>query len=73
MTKLRLGPIDEEKPVKVSLDIPGPLMRDLKSYAEVHAKTTGLAAPLPPERLIIPMIARFIASDREFSKLRRRP
>nr|WP_245836666.1 DUF2274 domain-containing protein [Sphingopyxis indica] len=28
--------------------------------------------PLPPERLIGPMIERFIASDREFGKQRRR-
>lgn len=35
-------------------------------------KADRLAAPLPPERLIPPMIERFIASDSEFSKQRRR-
>lgn len=72
MTKLRLGPIVEEKPVKVTLEIPGPLMRELSDYASVHATLTGLASPLPLERLIPPMIERFIAGDREFSKQRRR-
>lgn len=72
MTKLRLGPITEEKPVKLTIELPGALMRDLADYGAVHAKATGLAAPLPPEKLIPPMIERFIAGDREFSKQRRR-
>lgn len=71
MSKLRLGPVIEEKPVKLTLEVPGSLMRDLADYASVHAKLTGLEAPLPAEKLIPPMIERFIASDREFSKLRR--
>lgn len=72
MTKLRLGPIEEEKPVKITLEIPGSLMRELADYAAVHAKLTGLASPLSPERLIAPIVQRFIAGDREFSKQRRR-
>ena len=72
MTRLRLGPIVEEKPVKLTLELPGDLIRELAQYASVHAKLTGLAAPLPPERIIPAMIVRFIASDREFSKQRRR-
>ena len=71
MTKLRLGPIVEEKPVKLTLELSGELARELGVYGAVHAKLTGLGSPLPPERLIPPMIERFIASDREFSKLRR--
>lgn len=72
MSKLRLGPIEEDKPVKVTVEIPGALMRDLGDYAVIHAKLTGLASPLPPERLIAPMIERFIGADREFGKQRRR-
>lgn len=71
MTKLRLGPIAEEKPVKVTLELPGELMREICDYAKVHARLTGLASPLPPERIVPAMIARFIASDREFGKQRR--
>lgn len=71
MTKLRLGPIAEEKPVKLTIEISGALMRELGDYARVHAKLTGLEMPLAPERLIPPMLERFIASDREFSKQRR--
>src|SRR3546814_8965079 len=72
MTKLRLGPIAEEKPVKLTLEISGSLARDLADYARVHAKLPGLASPLTTEKQIPPMIERFISGDREFSKQRRR-
>lgn len=72
MSKLRLGPIIEEKPVKITLELSGSLYRDLGDYALAHAKETGLPEPLPPERLIAPMIERFIASDRGFARTRRR-
>ena len=29
MSKLRLGPVVEEKPVKLTVELPGVLMRDL--------------------------------------------
>jgi len=72
MTKLRLGPIVEEKSVKLGVELTGTLMRDLSDYARVHAKANNLAEPLPPERLIAPMVEHFMASDREFRKQRRR-
>lgn len=67
---LKLGPIPDDKPVKVTLDIPAPLYRDLVAYAEAHAAQTG-QAPLGPGKLIVPMVAQFMASDRGFSKRRR--
>ena len=48
MSKLRLGPLIDEKPVKLSIDVPGPLIRELTDYARVHAAANGLAEPLPP-------------------------
>lgn len=72
MSKLRLGPLIDEKPVKLSVEVSGPLIRELTDYARVHAAANGLSEPLPPERLIVPMVERFMAGDREFSKLRRR-
>lgn len=47
-------------------------MREISDYSAVHARSTGLVAPLPPEKIIPAMVARFIAGDREFSKQRRR-
>jgi hypothetical protein len=72
MTKLRLGPVIDEKPVKLTIEMPGALMRELAEYARVHARVNSLADAMAPERLIAPMVERFMSSDREFSKLRRR-
>jgi len=72
MSKLRLGPIAEDRPVKLNVELPGALMRELKDYAAVHGRLNGLASPMPPEKLIAPIVERFIAGDREFSKQRRR-
>lgn len=71
MSKLRLGAIVEDRPVKLTVELPGAVMRDLADYARVHARANGLAESLPAERLIAPMIERFMSGDREFSKLRR--
>jgi hypothetical protein len=34
MSKLKLGPIADDKPVKVSLELPASLHRDLVAYAD---------------------------------------
>lgn len=70
MAKLKLGPIADEKPVKVSLELPASLHRDLAAYAEVLARETGQPAS-EPTKLIVPMLERFIATDRGFAKARR--
>ncbi|WP_439527601.1 DUF2274 domain-containing protein [Pannonibacter sp.] len=70
MTKLKLGPITEDKPIKVTLELPATLHRDLVAYAEALARESGQSAA-DPKRLIVPMLERFIATDRGFAKLRR--
>lgn len=70
MTKLKLGPITEDKPVKVTLELPAALHRDLVAYAEALTKESGQPVS-DPKRLIAPMLERFIATDRGFAKLRR--
>ncbi|QHC34707.1 DUF2274 domain-containing protein [Komagataeibacter xylinus] len=70
MTKLKLGPIEDDKPVKVTLELPATLHRDLVAYAEILGRGTGLV-PIDPVRLIAPMLTRFIATDRGFAKARR--
>jgi hypothetical protein len=71
MSRLRLGPIADDKPVKLTIELPGRLHRDLLVYAEIHAKATGLAEPLAPEKIAVPMIERFISADRGFATARR--
>lgn len=72
MSKLRLGAIVEEKPVKMTVELSGSLARSLAEYAEVHAASNGLQAPMPVERLLPAMAERFIATDRAFARLRRK-
>jgi hypothetical protein len=70
MTKLKLGPIADDKPVKLTLDLPAALHRDLIAYGEILGRDAG-QDPIPPVRLIVPMLERFIATDRGFAKARR--
>ncbi len=70
MAKLKLGPIADDKPVKVTLELPASLHRDLTAYAEILGREVGQAAS-DPVRLIIPMLERFIATDRGFAKAKR--
>ncbi len=70
MTKLKLGLIADDKPVRVSVELPAAVHRDLIAYAEVLGCATGQAAP-EPAKLIPPMVERFMATDRAFTKARR--
>ena len=70
MAKLKLGAIPDDKPVKITVELPAPLHRDLAAYAEILARETGQPVA-DPMKLIVPMLERFIATDREFAKARR--
>ena len=41
MTKLKLGPLADDKPVKVAIELPAQLHRDLTAYAEILSRVTG--------------------------------
>jgi hypothetical protein len=69
MAKLKLGPLADERPVKLTIELPAAVHRDLAAYADVLSRETGQATE--PAKLIAPMLARFMASDREFTKARR--
>ncbi|MGE4476518.1 MAG: DUF2274 domain-containing protein [Stutzerimonas sp.] len=70
MAKLKLGPITDDKPVKVTLELPASLHRDLIAYAAILGREAGHVSA-DPIRLIVPMLERFIGSDRGFTKARR--
>jgi hypothetical protein len=70
VSKLKLGAIADDKPIKVTVELPAPLHRDLIAYAEILAGETG-QPPADPAKLIAPMVQRFIATDRGFAKARR--
>ncbi|ALC10712.1 DUF2274 domain-containing protein [Sphingopyxis sp. 113P3] len=68
MTKLKLGPIADDKPVRITVELPAALHRDLTDYGRILAD--GRAA-IEPAKLIVPMLERFVATDRGFAKARR--
>ena len=70
MAKLKLGAIEDDKPVKLTVELPAALHRDLIAYGEVLGRETGQAT-VEPEKLVAPMLARFMAADRAFAKTRR--
>jgi len=70
MTKLKLGPLSDDKPVKLTVELPPAVHRDLVAYAEVLGRYTGQTVS-DPAKLIVPMIERFMATDRVFAKARR--
>lgn len=69
MTRLKLSDIADEKPVKLTIEMPARLHRDLVDYAVVINGGNTSGAPTP-EQLIAPMLSRFIATDRSFAKAR---
>lgn len=70
MASLRLSTIEDDTPVKVSVEIPGPVYRNLAAYAEQMGPQAGKAAE--PAKLIVPMIELFMKADRAFKPKRDR-
>lgn len=69
MSKLKLGRIPDDKPVKLTVELPAQVNRDLTAYAEVLGRETGQT--IEPAKLVAPMLARFMSTDRAFVSLRR--
>ncbi|WP_084462517.1 DUF2274 domain-containing protein [Bradyrhizobium sp. WSM1417] len=70
MAKLKIGTLPDDKPVKLNLELPASVHRDLVAYANALARESG--QPInDPAKLVAPMLARFMATDRGFTKLRR--
>lgn len=70
MGNLKLGPLADDKPVKLTIDLPAGLHRDLVAYGEILGREGGQGT-VAPARLIVPMLERFIATDRGFATARK--
>jgi hypothetical protein len=69
MTKLKLTGVSDDKPVKLAVELAAPVHRDLIAYADLLGKETG--EKIEPAKLVSPMLARFMATDRGFAKARK--
>lgn len=69
MSKLKLGDIRDDKPVKLTVELPAEVHRNLKAYAEILGAANG--QKIEPTKLIAPMLDRFMKTDRGFAKLRK--
>jgi hypothetical protein len=71
MEKLKISALPDNKPVKLTVELPAQVHRDLVAYAEVLSRKTS--QKVEPAKLVAPMLAQFMATDRAFSKARRKP
>ena len=69
MSKLKIGTILDDRPVKLAIELPAQVNRDLIAYAEVLGRETGQT--IEPAKLVGPMLARFMSTDRAFARSRR--
>ena len=69
MAKLKLSAIPDDRPVKLTIELPAAVHRDLVVYAEIFEQQNG--QKLEAAKLIGPMLARFISTDRAFLRARR--
>jgi hypothetical protein len=70
VTRLKLEDLTDEKPVRLTVEMSARLHRELLAYATALNGGDAKGAPTP-ERLIPPMIERFISTDRSYAKTRR--
>jgi hypothetical protein len=69
MAKLRLSALADDRPVKITVELPAAVHRDLVAYAEVFAQEHGQT--IEPAKLVPLMLARFMSTDHVFTRARR--
>jgi hypothetical protein len=69
MAKLKLTAVPDDRPVRLTVELPAAVHRDLVAYSEVLARQTS--QKVEPAKLVAPMLARFMATDRAFWRARR--
>jgi hypothetical protein len=70
MVKLKLGAIQDDKPMKITFELSATAHRDLITYSDMLARETGQAIS-DPAKLIAPILIRFMATDRAFQRAKR--
>ena len=70
MAKLKSAALNVDQPVKVTVELPATVHRDLVAYAEILGRQSGQPVG-DPTKVIVPMLVRFMATDRAFGKARK--
>jgi hypothetical protein len=70
MAKLKIEALSDDKPVKVNVELPPSVHRDLIAYADVVGRQSGQTI-VDPAKLMVAMLTRFMATDREFKRSRK--
>lgn len=71
MPTLKLATIEDDTPVKVTVELPASVHRDLVAYGEALGGEGR--RKVEPIKLIAPMLARFMSTDRAFTRMKRPP
>lgn len=66
---LRLGPIPDETPVKITIAVKPDVHSSLQDYAEIYANEHGVS--VKPEDLVPEMLAAFMRGDTAFKRARK--
>jgi hypothetical protein len=69
MAKLKLSALEDDRPVKITVELPAAVHRDLVAYAGVFAQEHGQT--VEPAKLVPLMLSRFMATDLVFTRARR--
>jgi hypothetical protein len=71
MSGLKISALEDDTPVKITLDLPAGIHRDVVDYGRAISAGNGGKA-VEPAKLIPEMLRRFIASDRGFVRGRKK-
>lgn len=69
VSKLKIGAIEDDKPVTITIKLPAAVHRDLMVYAQVLKREGG--QEVDPATLVAPMLTQFMKTDRGFRKARK--
>lgn len=69
MSKLKLSTVQDDTPVKLTVELPANVHRDLVAYGEALGQEGGKS--VEPIKLIGPMLSRFMSADRASARMRR--
>lgn len=70
MSALKLAGLQDDTPVKMTVELPADVHRDLALYAEILSGDGDRA--YGPAQLVAPMLTRFMSTDRSFAAAKAR-